>query len=166
MLLIDYARSRTVRPDEVAALLESAGSSALKQGVRLADLILRPQLTVAMLADTLPDLAERIGELPADRREEIVEGAAAEEVRLRVTRGGVYTLTVSDGHCSSMDSVRLSVLPPLEVDAPDQLNLAGAQEVELSAWTNTEEGEVTWKWKENVQTRPGGRSLSVWTKAA
>lgn len=87
--------------------------------------------------------------------EEIVEGAAAEEVRLRVTRGGVYTLTVSDGHCSSMDSVRLSVLPPLEVDAPDQLNLAGAQEVELSAWTNTEEGEVTWKWKENVQTGRG-----------
>lgn len=73
--LIDYARSRTVRPDEVAALLEVAASSPLKQGVRLADLILRPQLTVSMLADVLPDLAARIGELPDGRREEIVEGA-------------------------------------------------------------------------------------------
>lgn len=73
--LIGYARTRTVCPDEVASLLDAVGSSPLKQGVRLADLILRPQLTVATLSDTLPDLAARIAELPADRREEIVEGA-------------------------------------------------------------------------------------------
>jgi len=72
---IDYTRNRTVRPDEVNTLLESVGSSPLRQGVRLSDLILRPQLTVPMLADTLPDLAGRIGAMPADRRDELVEGA-------------------------------------------------------------------------------------------
>ena len=77
---IDYTRNRTVRPDEVNALLESAGSSPLRQGVRLSDLILRPQLTVAMLATTLADLAAHIDAMPADRREEMVEGA---EIQLK-----------------------------------------------------------------------------------
>jgi tRNA uridine 5-carboxymethylaminomethyl modification enzyme len=73
--LIEYARTRTVRPDEVSALLDRVGSSQLKQGVKLADLILRPQLTVAMLSDVIADLADRVASLPDDRRDEIVEGA-------------------------------------------------------------------------------------------
>ena len=73
--LISFMEQRTVRPAEVDALLTEAGSSPLQQGVKLVDVVARPQLTVNMLAAVLPDLAELIAKLPDDRRDEIVEAA-------------------------------------------------------------------------------------------
>ncbi len=73
--LIELARTLTVSPAQVSRLLEEAGSSPLQQGVKLASLIQRPQLTVGMLAECVPALKEYIASLPADRREEIVEAA-------------------------------------------------------------------------------------------
>ena len=73
--IIELAGKLTVRPDEVSALLEAAGTSQLKQGTRLRELIQRPQLTIAMLADYLAPLRELIESLPDNRRDEIVEAA-------------------------------------------------------------------------------------------
>lgn len=47
----------------------------VKEGCKLKALVLRPQLTIALLAPVLPALQRRIEELPADRRNEIVEAA-------------------------------------------------------------------------------------------
>lgn len=47
----------------------------MRQPVKLADLILRPQLTVAFLAGLLPRFAELLDALPSDRRDEIIEAA-------------------------------------------------------------------------------------------
>lgn len=49
--------------------------SPVKEGCKLKSLVLRPQLTIALLARQLPELDARIEALPADRREEIVEAA-------------------------------------------------------------------------------------------
>ena len=49
--------------------------SPVKEGCKLKSLVLRPQLTIAILARQLPELDARIEALPADRREEIVEAA-------------------------------------------------------------------------------------------
>ena len=49
--------------------------SSVKEGCKLKSLVLRPQLTIALLARQLPELDARIEALPADRREEIVEAA-------------------------------------------------------------------------------------------
>lgn len=73
--IIELAGKLTVRPDEVSALLEAAGTSQLKQGTRLRELIQRPQLTIAMLADYVAPLRELIESLPDNRRDEIVEAA-------------------------------------------------------------------------------------------
>ncbi len=73
--LVELARTLTVRAGEVEALLASVGSAPLRQSVRLVDLVLRPQLTIPMLAQHIPTLAEYIGALPQDRRDEIVEAA-------------------------------------------------------------------------------------------
>lgn len=72
---IDFARSLTVRPAEVAELLAAAGTTPLSQSVRLADLITRPQLSVASLATALPALAAFMDGMPAERRDEIIESA-------------------------------------------------------------------------------------------
>lgn len=73
---IEFAKLTSVRPDQVNDWFESSGISPLRQSVKLYDLILRPQLTIALLADKLPvvhDYVER--NIEADRREEIVEAA-------------------------------------------------------------------------------------------
>lgn len=72
--LIDFARGLTVAPSEVNGWFEQLGISPLRQGTRLYDLILRPQLTVATLAGHIPALASFIDrEIEQCRREEIIE---------------------------------------------------------------------------------------------
>ena len=73
--LVALARELTVRPAELNPLLDAVGSSPLQQGVKLASLIQRPQLTIALLADAVPALKAAIDALPDDRRDEIVEAA-------------------------------------------------------------------------------------------
>ncbi len=73
--IIEFASTRTTHPAEVDAYLASIGSSPLKQGVKLVDVIARPSVTIDALADVLPDLAELLSQSPADRREEITEAA-------------------------------------------------------------------------------------------
>ncbi len=73
--IIELASTLTVRPAEVEELLAEAGSSPLRQGVKLRDLIQRPQLTISSLAEYIAPLRKLIDALPDDRREEIVEAA-------------------------------------------------------------------------------------------
>lgn len=56
-------------------MLEAEGLSPLRQGVKLIDLILRPQLTVDMLRNMIAPLNELINEIPNNRRDETVEAA-------------------------------------------------------------------------------------------
>lgn len=73
--LIELADKLTVHPAEMETLLTEAGTTPLRQGTKLADLIQRPQLNVMMLAGAVRPLGNLIDEIPADRREEIVEAA-------------------------------------------------------------------------------------------
>lgn len=73
--LVELARTLTVKAGEVKALLASVGSAPLRQSVRLVDLVLRPQLSIPMLAQYIPQLNEYITALPKDRCDEIVEAA-------------------------------------------------------------------------------------------
>ncbi|MBS7411381.1 MAG: tRNA uridine-5-carboxymethylaminomethyl(34) synthesis enzyme MnmG, partial [Muribaculaceae bacterium] len=57
------------------AFLEERELSPLKQSVKLHDLVLRPQLTIMMLAEVVPQLQREIEKLEVARREEIVEAA-------------------------------------------------------------------------------------------
>lgn len=73
--IIELADHLTVHPAEVEDLLIEAGTTPLRQGTKLADLVQRPQLDVMMLAKVVKPLNKLIHELPDDRREEIVEAA-------------------------------------------------------------------------------------------
>lgn len=74
--IIAYAKTVTVRPDEINDYLASIGDSPLKQGVKLYDLLLRPKLNVSVLAERLPALKSFIEEnIELLRRQEIVEAA-------------------------------------------------------------------------------------------
>lgn len=73
--IIELADTVTVRPADVEELMLQAGTTPLKQGVKLRSLIERPQLTIISIAPYVAPLSELIEALPADRREEIVEAA-------------------------------------------------------------------------------------------
>ena len=55
--------------------MEEAGTSPLKQGVKLRSLIERPQLAILSIAPFVEPLAVLVDSLPEDRRLEIVEAA-------------------------------------------------------------------------------------------
>ncbi len=73
--IIELADTLTVRPSDVDALMEEAGTSPLKQGVKLRSLIERPQLAILSIAPFVEPLAVLVDSLPEDRRLEIVEAA-------------------------------------------------------------------------------------------
>jgi len=60
---IEYLRNTTVHKGEIDAWLESIGSSALHEGCKLSDLVLRPQVRIKELAEVLPVLKARIMDL-------------------------------------------------------------------------------------------------------
>ncbi len=73
--LVEFTRAFSVKAAKINGYLESLGLSPLKQSQRLYDLILRPQLNIAMLAEQIPHLKEEIEKIEEARREEIVEAA-------------------------------------------------------------------------------------------
>ncbi len=74
--LIEFAKTFSVRADRVNDWFEELGISPLRQTVRLHDLILRPQLNIAMLAEHLSEFAQFIeANIELQRRDEIVEAA-------------------------------------------------------------------------------------------
>lgn len=73
--LVEFTRAFSVKAVKINGYLESLGLSPLKQSQRLYDLILRPQLNIAMLAEQIPHLKEEIEKIEEARREEIVEAA-------------------------------------------------------------------------------------------
>ena len=74
--LIAWTREFTVRADErMQEFLKERGSSPLAGGVRLIDLLRRPQLDFRSLSSVLPELSARLDEVEEKRREEIIESA-------------------------------------------------------------------------------------------
>lgn len=73
--LINYIKETSVKPEQVEELLKAVNSTPLRQGVKLIDLLLRPQLNIEMLAGTLPGLADKISQIPKPIRQTVVEAA-------------------------------------------------------------------------------------------
>jgi tRNA uridine 5-carboxymethylaminomethyl modification enzyme len=72
--LISFIRNYSVKADVINSSLESFGTAPLRHGVKLIDLILRPQLTIKNVALLVPALQELLDKIHS-RREEIIEAA-------------------------------------------------------------------------------------------
>ena len=71
---LNFAKEYSIKPSYINGKLEALGTTPLKQGVKLIDLILRPQLNMIILAELIPALKREIETIP-NRKEEIVEAA-------------------------------------------------------------------------------------------
>ncbi len=72
--LIDFARNYSVKAEYVNSGLESLGTTPLRHGVKLIDLILRPQLDIQKVSDLIPAFKVQL-DLITERKDEIIEAA-------------------------------------------------------------------------------------------
>ena len=72
--LVEFSRNYSIKAALINDKLEQAGLQPLRQGVKLHDLIVRPQLDINTLAPMVQALQRQIDQIPS-RREEIVEAA-------------------------------------------------------------------------------------------
>ena len=73
--LVQFARDFSVKASIINPALQEAGLQPLKQGMKLYDLLLRPQLDIQQLAQFIPALNDTLTTLEAERRDEIIEAA-------------------------------------------------------------------------------------------
>ena len=77
--LIDFCKDFPIKAQEINSKLEALGTTPLRAGCKLSDLIARPHLTLQNLSEIIPTLKEAIN-LPENRKEEIAEAA---EIQLK-----------------------------------------------------------------------------------
>ena len=77
--LIDFCKNFPIKAQEINSKLEALGTTPLRAGCKLSDLIARPHLTLQNLSEINPALKEAIN-LSENRKEEIAEAA---EIQLK-----------------------------------------------------------------------------------
>ena len=75
----NFCKTYPIKAKEINSALEQLGTTPLQFGVKLEDLIARPQLNFRNLQEILPDLKARFDQIK-DRQEEIMEAA---EIRIK-----------------------------------------------------------------------------------
>ncbi len=71
--LINFIKTYSVKMKFANDWLLSKGTTPLKQGVKLMDLLTRPQLNLRDLIDNFKDLKTEVDKLPSERYDEIIE---------------------------------------------------------------------------------------------
>lgn len=77
--IVDFCKNFHIKPKDINSSLEQLGTTPLQFGVKLEDLVARPQLNFNNLIGIIPELREFIERFP-NRKEEISEAA---EIRIK-----------------------------------------------------------------------------------
>ena len=72
--IIDFCANYPIKKEEINPKLEALGTTPLRAGCKLIDLVARPHLNLQNLSEIIPDLKAAM-EAPANRKEEIAEAA-------------------------------------------------------------------------------------------
>lgn len=72
--IIEFCANYPIKKDEINPKLEALGTTPLRAGCKLIDLIARPHLNLTNLSEIIPDLKTAL-DAPANRKEEIAEAA-------------------------------------------------------------------------------------------
>jgi len=72
--ILNFVSNFSIKPDQINHFLESKDTSPLKQGVKLIDIISRPQISMQDIIPHIPEFQNLLSNL-TDRREEIIDSA-------------------------------------------------------------------------------------------
>lgn len=77
--IIEFCDQTSVKPKDINGALEAIGTTPLRMGCKISDLIGRPQVSIKQLAEIIPELKGTL-DTPQNRKEEIAEAA---EIRIK-----------------------------------------------------------------------------------
>ena len=77
--IIEFCDQTSVKPKDINSALEAIGTTPLRMGCKISDLIGRPQVSIKQLEEIIPELKEAL-DTPQNRKEEIAEAA---EIRIK-----------------------------------------------------------------------------------
>lgn len=77
--IIEFCDQTSVKPKDINSALEAIGTTPLRMGCKISDLIGRPQVSIKQLAEIIPELKEAL-DTSQNRKEEIAEAA---EIRIK-----------------------------------------------------------------------------------
>jgi len=72
--ILNFIKGMSIKPEWVNEKLVELGTSKVKQGVKLKEILLRPQVSILAMAEVLNELKKMIDQIP-ERKEEILESA-------------------------------------------------------------------------------------------
>lgn len=116
--LIAFCRAYSIKPQSINPYLEAQGITPLKQGCKLVDLLLRPQLNFEMLIPQIKALAKLVADIP-NRKAEILEAA---EIQIKYS-GYIQREQEQAEKISRLDYVRI----------PEHLSFAQVQALSTEA---------------------------------
>jgi len=73
--IVDFVSNFSIKPEFIDSILEKKGSVSLKQGVKLIDIILRPQISIFDLIEDITPFKVFLKSIPVTRFTEILESA-------------------------------------------------------------------------------------------
>ncbi|HZK04076.1 MAG TPA: tRNA uridine-5-carboxymethylaminomethyl(34) synthesis enzyme MnmG [Bacteroidaceae bacterium] len=73
--LISFCSSFSIKPAFINSFLEKTGTTALRKGCKLIDLINRPQISLTEIAEHIAPLMEELNKIEVKRKDEIIEEA-------------------------------------------------------------------------------------------
>ena len=100
--LTEMLRTTSVKAKEINAYLNQMGYGDLQQTCKLIDIIARPNITIAGIAEVLPELKEKINTL-GTRKEEIVEST---EINIKY-KGYIEREKLAADKLRRLDNIRL-----------------------------------------------------------
>lgn len=77
--LMDYCNNTSIKPKEINEMLTQNGTTTLKMGCKISELIARPQISIQLLAEMIPSLSDELSKIP-NRKSEIIE---ATEIKIK-----------------------------------------------------------------------------------
>ena len=100
--LTEMLRTTSVKAKDINAYLNKIGYGDLQQTCKLIDIVTRPNVTIAGLADVLPELKEKI-DILGSRKEEIVEST---EINIKY-KGYIEREKLAADKLRRLDNIRL-----------------------------------------------------------
>lgn len=74
-MIIEFCANFSIKPALINPVLESIGTTPLREGCKLLDLLIRPQITIENIAPHISAFSSMLDKIEEGRREEIIEAA-------------------------------------------------------------------------------------------
>ena len=81
--LLKFIEEYSVKPQEINEMMVEKGTPPLRQGVKLRDVLLRPQISLEDLVNEIEDLKKKVEEAGSDKEEELMQA-----VEIAIKYGG------------------------------------------------------------------------------